>query len=88
LGLRDGRSVAGGISRSCRRYASGEAASKGDVSEDLQDLESNSSLSSAGTLSEKISAYDPVKRAQGRRRQLPASRYIFNCMKRTGVALT
>ncbi|KAG9249227.1 ribosomal protein L5 domain-containing protein [Calycina marina] len=46
--------------------------------DDLADLESESSFAKPLNLSSsKISEYDPVKRAQGRKRQLPASRYQY-----------
>ena len=64
--------------RNCRRYASGEASIANETPEDLEDLESQSSFSPSELEPEKIKAYDPVKRAQGRRRELPPSRYDCN----------
>jgi hypothetical protein len=70
LALRDARPT-GAIAGKClRRYASGE------VSEDLRDLESESSLFTAFSPDEKIKAYDPIKRTQARKRELPPSRYV------------
>ena len=47
-----------------------------DIKDDYEDLESKSSFSSPSEVSpSKIKEYDPVKRAEGRKRQLPASRY-------------
>src|SRR5277367_4213903 len=87
LSIRDVRPSATSMTRNCRRYASGEASAEAapvqQVSEDLQELESNSSYSSAEILTEKIKAYDPVKRAQGRRRELPPSRYVVNWSQNT-----
>jgi large subunit ribosomal protein L5 len=54
-----------------RRQASNDAA----VVEDIGDLESKSSFSVSGPSEEIIREYDPVKRAQARRRELPPSRY-------------
>ncbi|TAQ89782.1 hypothetical protein B7494_g1863 [Chlorociboria aeruginascens] len=65
------------ISRSCRRYASEEATSKQEVSSDLRELESSSSISSVGFSPLGVEGYDPVKRAQGRRRELPPSRFQY-----------
>ena len=62
--------------QNCRRYASsGEASSVPGVVEDYQDLVSESSFSTGGFSEDVIKAYDPVRRAQGRRRELPPSRY-------------
>ena len=58
-----------------RRYASGQAAAVQEALEDLQDLESQSALTSTEFSPETAEGYDPVKRSQARRRQLPASRY-------------
>jgi large subunit ribosomal protein L5 len=76
---RDVRPATTTILRNCRRYASGEASSAKDALEDLQDLESQSTFSSSEFELEKIKAYDPVKRAQGRKKELPSSRYDSNC---------
>ena len=66
------------INRHCGRHASSEAGrdpTTQELSKDLQELESASSYFQASTPAEDIKAYDPIKRAQGRRRQLPPSRY-------------
>jgi hypothetical protein len=63
---------------SSRRYASSEAASTPDAAADLQDLESQNSFTVSEYPSEKIKAFDPIKRAQGRTRELPPSRYDTN----------
>jgi hypothetical protein len=76
---RDSRLTTASISRNCRRYASTAEASRKEATEDLQDLESQSSFSANDYPAEKIKAYDPVKRAQGRKRELPPSRYDGNC---------
>jgi large subunit ribosomal protein L5 len=76
LALRDARPTPTSLGRYCPRYASAEATAPQEVSEDFQDLESQSSLSTQFTSDEKIKAYDPVKRAHGRKRELPPSRYV------------
>lgn len=81
LSARDARPATTSISRNCRRYASGETSTESsqrreEFSEDLQELESSSSYSPTDIPAEKIKAFDPVKRAQGRKRQLPPSRYV------------
>ncbi|KAH7393157.1 ribosomal protein L5 domain-containing protein [Cadophora sp. MPI-SDFR-AT-0126] len=76
LTTRDARPATTSISRSCRRLATTEAGAQ-ETSEDFQDLESKSSLLSNGAVDEKVKSYDPIKRSQGRRTQLPASRYQF-----------
>jgi hypothetical protein len=58
------------------RYASGEPALKTAISNDLGDLEAHSSFTSAALSLEKAKAYNPVKRAQDRSRELPPSRYV------------
>lgn len=56
--------------------ASKQASPVNDINDDLGDLESQSSFSAPSEISpNKIKEYDPVKRAEGRKRQLPASRY-------------
>lgn len=77
LTTRDARPATNSINRSCRRFASTEVGTK-ETSEDFQDLESKSSLLSNGAVDEKVKSYDPIKRSQGRRTQLPASRYVHN----------
>ena len=80
LSVRDVRPSTASISRNYRRYASGEAAAESslrqEISEDLQELELTSSYSPTDIPAAKIEAFDPVKRAQSRKRQLPPSRYI------------
>ncbi|CZR58996.1 probable 50S ribosomal protein L5 [Phialocephala subalpina] len=76
LAVQDTRSITS-LVRNGRRYASTEAAGK-DASRDLQDLESRTSYSPMTVAAdEKADGYDPVKRVQQRRRQLPASRYQY-----------
>ena len=77
LTTRGARPATNSITRSCRRFASTEAGAQ-ETSEDFQDLESKSSLLSNGAVDEKVKSYDPIKRSQGRRTQLPASRYVHN----------
>lgn len=72
--IRDLRTTAAVSTQISRRYASGQAAAVQEASEDLDDLESQSALSSTELPSEAVKAYDPIKRSQGRKRQLPASR--------------
>jgi large subunit ribosomal protein L5 len=74
LAIKDTRSTATFLSQNCRRYASTEAPGAQNGSQDLQDLESNTSFSALEIQDEKVATYDPVKRAQGRKRELPASR--------------
>ncbi|KAF7926313.1 uncharacterized protein EAE98_006608 [Botrytis deweyae] len=74
---REIRSTPIAIGRNCRRYASGEAVAAKESPEDFQDLESQSSFASTSVPNEVIETYDPVKRAQGRKRELPSSRYQF-----------
>ncbi len=75
--MRDSRSIAASAVQHCRRYASTAEARAEQVSEDYQDLESQSSfLSNTPFEEEKIKSWNPIKRAQGRRRQLPPSRYV------------
>lgn len=70
----DGTRPSTSFVRNCRRYASTEAATK-NVSQDLEDLEPRSSYSPISVADEEVGTYDPVKRVQQRRRQLPPSRY-------------
>lgn len=65
------------VARSKRCYASAaEARQEASLSEDLQDLESESSFTSTAELSEKIGGFDPAKTAQRRQGRLPPSRYV------------
>jgi hypothetical protein len=64
-----------------RRFASSQASYSQEVSPDVQELESQSSFSTTDYSTEKIEAYDPVKRAQGRKRELPPSRYAANASR-------
>jgi hypothetical protein len=81
LALRDARPTAAIASKCLRRYASGEAVAaapaRSEVPEDFRDLESESSLFTAFSPDEKIKAYDPIKRTQARKRELPPSRYAL-----------
>ncbi|PMD28430.1 ribosomal protein L5 [Hyaloscypha hepaticicola] len=81
MALRDARPTAAIASKCLRRYASGEAVAaapaRGEVPEDFRDLESESSLFTAFSPDEKIKAYDPIKRTQARKRELPPSRYQY-----------
>jgi large subunit ribosomal protein L5 len=62
-----------------RRYASGEATATAPtetpISEDLQDLEPDSSFTTRYS-AEAVKDYDPIKRSKARKSQLPASRYV------------
>jgi large subunit ribosomal protein L5 len=80
LALRDTQSGTSILVRNCRRYASSEAAAPQEASEDFQDLDSGSAFISTGPADEKIKTYDPVKRAQGRRRELPPSRCVLKAI--------
>lgn len=80
LAIRDTRSRISILARNCRRYASSEAAAPREAPEDFQDLESESAFISIGPAGEKVKTYDPVKRAQGRRRELPPSRYVLTAI--------
>lgn len=71
--LRDARPANAPSSRAFRRHASTEAAA---AQEDMQDLESQSSLLSEGPLDERVKSFDPIKRAAARKEQLPSSRYV------------
>jgi large subunit ribosomal protein L5 len=77
LAIRDTRSRTLVLARNCRRHASSETAASQEAPEDFQDLESESAFISIGPVDEKVKTYDPVKRAQGRRRELPPSRYVL-----------
>ncbi|RFU25991.1 hypothetical protein B7463_g10354, partial [Scytalidium lignicola] len=74
---RDVRQTSTILSQQCRGYASQNATAKEALSSDLQDLESQSSLTASQPPEDVINAYDPVKRAQSRRRELPPSRYQY-----------
>jgi large subunit ribosomal protein L5 len=78
--IRDLRPTNTTLTQISQRYASGQAAAVQEASEDLDDLESQSALSSTELPSEAVKGYDPIKRSQGRKRQLPASRYDGNAM--------
>lgn len=69
------KSTSASIQRNCRRYASGEAAAAKEIPEDFNDLELQSSFTSAPVSNEAINNFDPIKTASGRKRELPASRY-------------
>jgi large subunit ribosomal protein L5 len=71
---RDVRTVLRSTISNGRRQASSEALAMKEPIEDFQELESQSSLTSSGPSEDVIKTYDPVKRSQGRRRELPPSR--------------
>lgn len=68
--------VANTTAISSRRFASSDASAAQAAPADLQELESQSSFTNIEYPVEKIRAYDPVKNAQGRKRELPPSRYV------------
>jgi large subunit ribosomal protein L5 len=57
-----------------RQYSNATLAIK-EPSMDLEELESQSSLTTSGPSEENIKKFDPVKRSQARRKELPPSRY-------------
>ncbi|KAH8821501.1 ribosomal protein L5 domain-containing protein [Xylogone sp. PMI_703] len=65
------------LAQQCRRHASQDATAKEALSSDLQDLESQSSLTAPLPSGDTLKTYDPAKRAQSRRRELPPSRYQY-----------
>lgn len=65
------------LMRQARRFASQEATGTDAASSDLQELESQSSLTASQPSADVVKTYDPVKRAQSRRNQLPSSRYQY-----------
>jgi hypothetical protein len=75
LAVRDARPIVQSMACQGRRSAS-SAAARHELSEDTQDLESQSSFSSEAFSEEAIQSYDPVKRASSRKTQLPRSRYV------------
>ncbi len=76
LAIRDARPLLRTSIGNGRQQASGAASAvKDDPSADIEDLESQSSFSADGPSEEVIKKYDPVKRAQSRKRELPPSRY-------------
>src|SRR3954463_1689504 len=74
---RDIRSAATSIGRHSRRYASGEAVAAKEIPGDFEDLESQSSIASVEVPEDVLKSFDPIKRAKGRKYQLPPSRYGF-----------
>ena len=72
------RRVANTTALSGRRFASSEASNAPDVVTDLEELEPQSSFSATNYSTQKIEAFDPAKRAKGRKRELPPSRYVTN----------
>ncbi|KAL3425649.1 54S ribosomal protein L7, mitochondrial [Phlyctema vagabunda] len=80
---RDGRTRTTAVSQVYRRYASGEAASTPApareqlAAEDFKELETTSSLSAQGPSENVVKSFNPAKRAQGRTRELPPSRYQY-----------
>jgi large subunit ribosomal protein L5 len=71
LAIRDTRPLLPSTVCNGRRQAFSDAAAVRDI----DDLESKSSISLGGPSEEIIREYDPVKRAQARRIELPPSRY-------------
>ena len=77
LTIRDIRPLLRSTSVNGQRQASMQAAAvKEEPLPDFEDLESQSSLSSSPPPEEVVKKYDPVKRAQRRTKELPASRYV------------
>jgi len=74
LAKRDARVILRPTLSNGRRQASNEALAGKESSADMEDLESNSSLTTRGPSEEAIKKYDPVKRSLARRRELPPSR--------------
>ncbi|PQE08946.1 54S ribosomal L7 protein [Rutstroemia sp. NJR-2017a WRK4] len=74
---RDIRSAATSIGRHSRRYASGEAAAAKEIPQEFEDLESQSSIASVEVPEDVLKSFDPIKRAKGRKYQLPPSRYQY-----------
>lgn len=64
--------------QSFRRHASGKAATIQEAADDFQELESQSALTSSEFPPEAVEGWDPVKKSQGRTRELPPSRYDTN----------
>ena len=81
LATRDVRPLTASIAWNCRRYASAGTAIKEEAPSDFQDLELQSSFAVKLPSDDgKITEFDPVKRAQGRKRELPPSRYEYYVM--------
>jgi large subunit ribosomal protein L5 len=74
LAKRDARIILRSTLSNGRRQASNEALALKESSADIEELESNSSFTTRGPSEEAIKKYDPVKRSQARRRELPPSR--------------
>ena len=74
LAKRDMRTMLRSTLSNGRRKASNEALAVKEPSADMEELESNSSFTINGPSEEAIKKYDPVKRSQARRRELPPSR--------------
>lgn len=74
LAKRDHRILLRSTLSNGRRQASNEALAVREPSADMGELESNSSFITTGPSEEAIKKYDPVKRSQARRRELPPSR--------------
>lgn len=75
LVLRGARPSVQTLSHNGRRAASNAAEPAQEQSEDLQDLETQSSFLTGKPSPKEVKSYDPVKRAESRRTQLPRSRY-------------
>ncbi|ELR02206.1 hypothetical protein VC83_07842 [Pseudogymnoascus destructans] len=77
LVLRGARPSAQTLSHNGRRAASNAAEPAQEQSEDFQDLESQSSFLTGKPSAKEVKSYDPIKRAEARRTQLPRSRYQY-----------
>ncbi len=75
LAIRDARIMLRSTLSNGRRQASSEALAVMEPSTDIDELETQSSFTTGGPSEEKIKKFDPVKRSQARRRELPPSRY-------------
>lgn len=60
-----------------RRQASNEALASKEHAVDIEELESQSAFTASDFSEETIKKFDPVKRSQARRRELPPSRYVL-----------
>lgn len=75
LVLRGARPSTQALSHNGKRAASNAAEPAQEQPEDFKDLESQSSFLSGKPSPQVVKSYDPVKRAESRRTQLPRSRY-------------
>jgi hypothetical protein len=74
LAMRDARIMLRSTLGNGLRQASNAAKAAREPSIDMEDLESQSSFTTSGPSEEVIKKYDPAKRSQARRRELPPSR--------------